>query len=244
MSHAEPAPPRHRRRRIGLAVGTPLALIAGGVLAYGAAFGTFGDDTEPQAGAATVPADAQAAVAAMQPGWNLGNTLDGIPDETAWGRPLTTRALLKSVRAQGFRSIRVPVTWSDPQGAAPDYAIDAAYLKRVKEVTDWALAEGLYVIIDVHHDSWQWVSSMPAEHDKVLARFKPTWTQLAAAFRDAPAQVVDDVSRDEVRRHGHGPDLRSGHAVIHRTTTKVPHRRWPVRDLLCVGTTGFEPATP
>jgi endoglucanase len=25
------------------------------------------------------------AVAAMQPGWNLGNTLDAIPDETSWG---------------------------------------------------------------------------------------------------------------------------------------------------------------
>ncbi|WP_327426892.1 hypothetical protein [Streptomyces sp. NBC_01236] len=85
--------PQHRRRRIRLAVGAPLALIAAGVLAYGAVFGTFGDDAEPHAAAAPapVPGNAMAAVAAMQPGWNLGNSLDASPDETSWGQPRTTR---------------------------------------------------------------------------------------------------------------------------------------------------------
>ncbi|WP_199546030.1 cellulase family glycosylhydrolase [Streptomyces sp. N35] len=183
-------PPRHRRRRIGFAIGTPLALLAGGVLAYGTAFGVFGDAARPRAGAATVPADASAAVAAMQPGWNLGNSLDAVPDETAWGQPRTTKALLEKIRAQGFKSVRVPVTWSDHQGAAPGHTIDAAYLSRVKEVVDWALAEGLYVIIDVHHDSWQWTKGMATDHDKVLARFDATWTQIASTFRDAPAHLV------------------------------------------------------
>ncbi|TQE23928.1 cellulase [Streptomyces ipomoeae] len=184
--------PQHRRRRLRLAVGTPLALIAAGVIAYGTVFGTFGDDAEPKASAATapVPGNAMAAVAAMQPGWNLGNSLDAIPDETDWGQPRTTKALLDSVRPRGFRSIRIPVTWSDHQGAAPKYTIDPAYMNRVKEVVDWAMADGFYVILDVHHDSWQWTSKMSTDHDKVLARFDATWTQIATAFRNEPAQLV------------------------------------------------------
>jgi endoglucanase len=182
--------PHHRRRNLRLAVGTPLAVAAAGVLAYGTVFGAFGDDARPEASAAPVPGDAMAAVAAMQPGWNLGNSLDAIPDETAWGQPRTTKALLDKVRSQGFNSIRVPVTWSDHQGAAPDYTIDPAYLKRVEQVVDQALDSGFYVIIDIHHDSWQWADSMSTDHDKVLTRFNATWTQIATAFRDKSAKLV------------------------------------------------------
>ena len=63
--------------------------------------------------------DAAATVAAMQPGWNVGNTLDAIPDETAWGNPLITQAMLHEVKAQGYNSIRIPVTWSNHHGPAP-----------------------------------------------------------------------------------------------------------------------------
>lgn len=182
--------PQHRRRNLRLAVGTPLALTAAGVLAYGAVFGTFGDDARPEAAAAPVPGNAMAAVAAMQPGWNLGNSLDAIPDETSWGQPRTTKALLDKVRSQGFNSIRVPVTWTDHQGTAPNYTIDPAYLKRVKQVVDQALDSGFYVIIDIHHDSWQWADSMSTDHDKVLARFNASWTQIAATFKNESAKLV------------------------------------------------------
>ncbi|WP_405577719.1 cellulase family glycosylhydrolase [Streptomyces sp. NBC_01092] len=184
--------PQHRRRRLRLAVGTPLALIAAGVIAYGTVFGAFGDDAKPEASAATapVPDSAMAAVAAMQPGWNLGNTLDAIPDETSWGQPRTTKALLDKIRAQGFNSIRIPVTWSDHQGAAPNYTIDPAYLSRVRQVVDWAIDEGFYVVLDIHHDSWQWTGKMSTDHDQVLARFNTTWKQLATAFRNESAKLV------------------------------------------------------
>ena len=102
-------------------------------------------------------------VAAMQPGWGLGNSLDAIPDETSWGNPPVTKALLDTVRAQGFHSVRIPVTWSGHEGPAPAYTIDPAFMSRVKQVVDWALADGLYVVLNVHHDSWQWISSMPTD---------------------------------------------------------------------------------
>ncbi|WP_447002757.1 cellulase family glycosylhydrolase [Saccharothrix isguenensis] len=135
--------------------------------------------------------DAMAQVAAMQPGWNLGNSLDAVgSDETAWGNPRITEALLDNVRAQGFKSIRIPVTWSAHQGPAPGYTVDAAYLNRVKEVVGWALADGFYVMINVHHDSWQWINTMPTDRTTVLARYNSLWTQLATAFRDSSTKLI------------------------------------------------------
>lgn len=126
----------------------------------------------------------------MQPGWNVGNTLDAIPDETAWGNPPITKQMFDTVRAQGFNSVRIPVTWSNRQGSAPSYTIDPAYVSRVRQVVDWALADGFYVLLNAHHDSWQWISSMPTDHDNVLARYRATWTQIATAFRDEPAKLT------------------------------------------------------
>ncbi len=135
--------------------------------------------------------DAMASVAAMQPGWNVGNTLDSTgSDETSWGNPRITEALLDTVKAQGFKSIRIPVTWSAHLGAAPDHTIEAAYLNRVKEVVGWALARDLYVMINIHHDSWQWINTMPADRTGVLARYNAIWTQLAEAFKTSGPKLT------------------------------------------------------
>ncbi|MFI6123744.1 cellulase family glycosylhydrolase [Streptomyces sp. NPDC051064] len=53
-----------------------------------------------------------------------------------------------------------------------------------------ALAEGLYVVLNVHHDSWQWINKMATDHDRVLARFDASWTQISSTFRDAPRSLL------------------------------------------------------
>ncbi|GGN97731.1 cellulase family glycosylhydrolase [Saccharibacillus kuerlensis] len=121
----------------------------------------------------------------MQPGWNLGNSLDAVgEDETAWGNPRVTRELIKQISRQGFNSIRIPVTWDNHIGPAPDYKIDPAYLDRVAEVVDWARKENLYVLINVHHDSWLWISHMESKHDETLARYNAIWKQIAEHFKN------------------------------------------------------------
>lgn len=127
----------------------------------------------------------------MQPGWNLGNSFDATGDgETSWGNPRVTEELLDQVRAQGFNSIRIPVTWGQHQSGAPDHTIDQAYLDRVEEVVGWALDDGFYVLINIHHDSWQWVNTLPTDHDAVLDRYTDTWTQIADRFRDADGRLL------------------------------------------------------
>ena len=129
-------------------------------------------------------------VAAMQPSTNIGNSLDAIPAETSWGNPPITKALFDTLRAQGYHSVRIPVTWSNHQSATAPYTIDPAFLARVRQVVDWALSDGLYVDLNVHHDSWLWIENMATDHDNVLARFDATWTQIAAEFKDEPRRLL------------------------------------------------------
>ncbi|ACZ29221.1 Cellulase [Xylanimonas cellulosilytica DSM 15894] len=138
-----------------------------------------------------VPRSASAVVGAMQPGWNLGNTLDAVgADETAWGNPRVTPELFDALADAGFRSVRIPVTWGQYQGAAPDHTVDPAAMDRVEEVVDEALDAGLYVLLDVHHDSWMWADAFPQDHDAVLAQLTSLWQQIAERFRDHPRSLL------------------------------------------------------
>ncbi|WP_198586967.1 cellulase family glycosylhydrolase [Glycomyces xiaoerkulensis] len=135
--------------------------------------------------------DAAETVAAMQPGWNLGNSLDSVgEDETAWGNPRITQDLIQNISDEGFNSIRIPVTWDDHQGPAPDYAIESDYLDRVEEVVGWALDADLYVLINIHHDSWIWMADMQNNRAEVMDRYEVIWNELADRFRDAPPELL------------------------------------------------------
>lgn len=127
----------------------------------------------------------------MQPGWNLGNTLDATgDDETSWGNPRATKELIQQIAAEGYKSIRIPVTWGQHMGEAPSYSIDSAYMDRVQEVVDWALEADLYVMINMHHDSWQWISHMEKNHDEVLAKFSAAWKQISERFKNHPDKLM------------------------------------------------------
>ena len=102
-------------------------------------------------------------------GWNLGNTLDAwnglkqdIDSETCWGNPKTTKEMIEELYRKGFRTIRLPTTWRNHL-IDENYTIDPAWMKRVKEIVDWCIEAGLYVILNVHHDNADLVegSSIP-----------------------------------------------------------------------------------
>ncbi|MET8213972.1 cellulase family glycosylhydrolase, partial [Streptomyces sp. NPDC005373] len=141
-------PEYHRGRRRGRLAALLMTLLVVMGLSSSTAMATINSPAHQAQSKVRVPANAMDAVAAMQPSWNLGNSLDAIPDETSWGNPPASKALFDSIRAQGFRSVRIPVTWSDHQSATAPYTIDAAYMARVKQVVDWALADGLYVVLN------------------------------------------------------------------------------------------------
>ena len=91
----------------------------------------------------------------MKLGWNLGNTLDatgsGMSSETSWGQPKTTKELIDFVKGSGFTTIRIPVSWSNH--VDENNNIDGEWMDRVNEVVDYAIDDGLYVILNSHHDN-------------------------------------------------------------------------------------------
>jgi endoglucanase len=47
-------------------------------------------------------------VAAINPGWNLGNTLDATPNEDSWNNVPVVQSVFDEVAKAGFMSIRIP----------------------------------------------------------------------------------------------------------------------------------------
>jgi endoglucanase len=122
-------------------------------------------------------------------GWNLGNTLDAIGGETAWGNPVTTEAMIQGIAAAGFKSIRIPITWDGHFGGAPNYVIDASWMNRVQEIVDWAMNAGLYTIINLHHDGG-WIEGASTNSTGVLDQYKALWAQIAPRFADYSDYLV------------------------------------------------------
>ncbi|WP_241843046.1 cellulase family glycosylhydrolase [Agromyces albus] len=186
---------------------------------------------QAQEEADTAQLSAQDLVAAMQPGWNLGNTLDAMccsegADETAWGNPRVDSTFFTDIKAEGFESVRIPVSWGNHTGPAPDYTIDPAVMARVQEIVDMALDADLYVMINIHHDSWQWVKDMPTRHDEVMAQYNSTWTQIASTFRDYPQELMFESINEQgfegssgtEEDHRHMAELNSSFFDIVRTS--------------------------
>lgn len=144
----------------------------------------------------------------LMPGWNLGNQLesnsDGTPSETAWGNPVITENLIKQVKAQGFKSIRIPVSYLSKIGAGPDYTIDSKWLDRVQEVVDMCIDNGLYAIINVHGDGyysikggWLLCGESASEQKTIKAKYEKVWEQIAKRFKNYDDHLVFESMNEE-----------------------------------------------
>jgi len=129
-------------------------------------------------------------------GWNLGNTLDAngkytpatSSQETAWGNPTVTPQLIQAVGAAGFNTIRVPVSWGQ-YTTGSNYQIPDFWLNRVKEVVDYCIDNGMYVILNTHHDTnyYSPTNSKKAESEKF---FKSIWTQVGNKFKNYDSHLI------------------------------------------------------
>ena len=118
----------------------------------------------------------------MVPGWNVGNSLEAIGGETAWGNPKITQKLIDSVKAAGFKAIRIPVAWSQFSNDTT-FIIKTEWLDRVEEVVNYVLSSGLYAIINEHWDNG-WIQPTYAQQEYVNNRLAVMWEQIAVRFRD------------------------------------------------------------
>lgn len=141
-------------------------------------------------------------------GWNLGNTLDVCQadrdgdgkinehveagekvDETLWGNPKATKELFTSLKKNGVNTVRIPVTWRDHMDSNGN--IDREWMDRVQQVVDYAYSQGMYVIINVHHDGGgdpkfgAWIiEESQKDYNTFLKKYKNIWKQIAERFKN------------------------------------------------------------
>ena len=136
-------------------------------------------------------------VSHIKVGWNLGNTLDATRNgtqglnvnayETGWGCPTTTKAMMDAVKAAGFNCVRVPVSWGEKIDGSNKIRED--WMNRVQEVVDYVIDNGMYCIINSHHDTdWQVPRAdlMNAE----CAKLDAVWTQIANRFEGYDSHLI------------------------------------------------------
>ena len=161
----------------------------------------------------------------MGQGWNLGNTLDAygnsadpLADETNWGNPKASKALVDAVRKAGFTTLRVPVSWDDHMSGAAR-TIDPAWMDRVETVARYALDDGMTVILNIHHNKG-WEAPTLANEANAKDTLAKLWTQIAARFARYDHHLVFE-AMNEPRVAPNGIDDWVGKAEYYDVLTRA-----------------------
>lgn len=169
-----------------------------------------------------IPADKIAAV--LSPGWNLGNQLEGItlktntetgvtvtyPSETAYIDTKITKELFQAVKKEGFKFVRIPVSFFSYIDDENNYTIDANWLSRLQEVVDMAIDANLYCMIDLHGDAYytiknSWLLCAKEDQEEIIEKYSAIWKQIAQTFRDYDESVLFESMNEVFDGNYNGP---------------------------------------
>ena len=143
--------------------------------------------------------DALKFISNMKIGWNLGNTFDATRDgdyneatemdiEKSWNGFETTIEMILDIKNAGFNTLRLPVSWHNHL-VDDNYTISEQWLNRVNEVVDYAIDNGMYVILNTHHDDELFYPS--SEKLEISEKYiESVWTQLAKRFADYDNHLI------------------------------------------------------
>jgi len=164
----------------------------------------------------------------MECGWNLGNTLDardnwsaqskkfpfnqGVGSEAVWGEEITTKAIIETGIKNGYKTIRLPVTWCNHL-VDTNYTIDPKWMARVKEIVDWSIDAGYYVILNEHHSVHDDMSN-PLKHcegyivrsgdeKESKAFLQAIWKQISETFNNNYDEHLIFETMNEPRNTAH-----------------------------------------
>jgi len=150
-----------------------------------------------------VEESAKDAVKNMGLGTNFGNCMDAVcanwtmesysvtDFEKVWGQEPTTKPMVDFLKKEGFNSVRIPVTWWQHMKA--DGTVDEAWMNRVQEIVDYVIDNGMYCILNVHHDTGadpddgsykHWIKADASNWTSNHTKFEYLWTQIATRFKD------------------------------------------------------------
>jgi len=157
-----------------MGAGTAILRVAAMALAVGAT-----------ANSADLPT-AKSIAAEMGMGWNNGNNLEVPKDPTLWGNALPTQALIDSVKAAGFKTIRLPCAWYS-HTQSDSLTIKPEWMAQVKQIVDYCIKDSLFVVLNSHWDmGWleSRIDTTKAVKELVNRRQGAYWRQIATTFKD------------------------------------------------------------
>jgi aryl-phospho-beta-D-glucosidase BglC (GH1 family) len=124
--------------------------------------------------------DALVLAAKMYAGWNIGNTLEAIGGETAWGNPRINEAYIQQIKQLGFNAIRIPCSWDQYIEDRETHQISESWLNRVNEVVGYCVANDMYAIVNIHWDGgWLENNCTPDKQEENNRKQHALWTQIA-----------------------------------------------------------------
>ena len=180
------------------------------VMLVSTACGGSDDSSSAEAKKNTKPMSAAEVADNMNLGINLGNTMEAydasgcekityewIPAkgsnkpkdyETCWGAVETTQKVIDGMKKAGFDTVRIPVFWGNMMENDGSWKINEEYIKRVKEIVDYAQKADMYTVINCHHFDEFIIRRNSLEDCKTI--FNNLWTQIADYFKDYPYTLV------------------------------------------------------
>lgn len=150
-------------------------------------------------------------------GWNLGNTFDAyqesglkneLDSETCWAGIATTKEMIDDLKEAGFNAVRLPVTWHTH--VDENYQISEVWLNRVQEVLDYVYDNGMYVILNIHHDNSEQFMYPSTEYLEQSVNYVTTiWQQLCERFKDYDEHLIFE-AQNEPRKVGTAQEWTGG----------------------------------
>jgi len=144
-------------------------------------------------------------------GWNLANTMESCADgeaattvdgfEQLWGQPRTTQKMIDGIKASGFKSVRIPVAWSNMMSTDGNYTINADYMKRVETIVNYCLSNELYVVLNIHYDAGWWGMFGSADKDiqaQAWKKYVRIWEQIATRFKEYSDRLIFESANEEL----------------------------------------------
>lgn len=123
--------------------------------------------------------------AKMKLGFNIGNAMEAIGGETAWGNPKITGEFIDLLKQNGFNAIRIPCSWNQYMQNASTAKLKTEWLDRVKEVVQLSVDREMYVLLNIHWDGgWLENNCTPEKQAENNAKQKAFWQQIATHLRD------------------------------------------------------------
>ena len=147
-------------------------------------------------------------VAKMSNGWNLGNTMDatgeGLESEISWlpTKVYTNKFMIDMLPEAGFNVLRIPVSWGTHL-IDDNYTIDPAWMDRVQEIVNYGIDDGMYVILNTHHEEWYMPKA--SEKDGDIEELKAIWSQIADRFKGYDEHLIFE-GLNEPRLRGEGAE--------------------------------------